>query len=98
MLSNILDKISFGLTKLSEKGEVSPNLAEKWSVSDGGKTYRFSISEETFIWHDKKTFSVQDINYNFKDVTMSYEGNDVIFVLKEPFSPFPSVVFDIPPR
>lgn len=88
----IQNEISLGLTSISKEGEIVPSLAENWEVSDEGRTYRFKIKKEDFFWHDKKKFFPSEINYNFKDVIVQTESNDVIFKLKDSFSPFPFVV------
>jgi hypothetical protein len=32
-----------GLTRIDEKGQVQPDLAESWTVSDDGKVYTFKL-------------------------------------------------------
>lgn len=88
----ILNQISYGLTSVNEKGEVTPLLAESWEVKEDGRVLDFKIKDKKIFWHDGKSFILADINYNFKDVVMSVENNIVSFKLKEPFSPFPEVV------
>lgn len=88
----ILDDLSFGLTQLTEKGEIEPLLAESWQVEEEGKIYKFLIKDRNIFWHDGSIFFPSDINYNFEDVVSSLENNTLIFKLKEPFSPFLSVV------
>ncbi len=88
----ILNEVSFGLTSLSESGQVLPALAESWQIEEEGKVYRFKIKQQSFFWHDKSKLTAQDINYNFNDVVFSLENNDLVFRLKEPFSPFLSVL------
>lgn len=89
---DILAEISLGLTSLSKEGEILPSLAESWRTEDEGKTYFFKLKNNPVFWHDNEKFSPFDINYNFKDVVLSSENNEVIFKLKEPFSPFPAIV------
>lgn len=87
----ILLNISFGLTKVAPNGEPAANLAQSWEATEEGKTYIFSLRESELYWHDNSPFSPKDINYNFKDVSFSQEGNRITFKLKEPFSPFPII-------
>lgn len=89
---DILSDISFGLTKVTDKSEVLPSLAESWSSEDDEKTFRFKLKKKITDWHDGEKFTPYDINYNFKDVVLSSENNEIIFKLKEPFSPFPAIV------
>jgi len=90
--SEILRDISFGLTSVSPKGEAQPALAASWQVKDENKTYIFRLKDEDFYWHDGQKLQPADINYNFKDVKLTVNGNELIFNLREPFSPFPVVL------
>lgn len=89
---DIQNKLSLGLTHIAENGEASPSAASEFTVSNDGKTYAFMLRDDLF-WQDGKKFTASDINYNFKDVEIQVRSeNEVVFVLKEPFAPFPSVV------
>lgn len=88
---DIQEKISSGLTKVDDAGNPSPDLAERWSVEDDGRTYRF-ILRRGIKWHDGKELQPEDIAYNFTDTQVVVTKNEVIFKLKEAFSPFPMVV------
>lgn len=89
---DVLEDLSFGLTQISEKGEILPSLAESWQVEEEGKIYKFKIKDQDIFWHDGSKLVPGDINYNFNDVVFSLEGSELIFKLIEPFSPFLSVV------
>ncbi len=88
----VLQNLSYGLTVLDKRGEAQPALAESWSTSNEGKTYTFKLKKVESTWHDNKSFSPTDINYNFKDVSYSLAGDSLIFTLKEPFSPLPVIL------
>lgn len=88
----VLADISFGLTKVSPKGEAMISLAKSWRTENEGKEFVFELSDQKLVWHDGKPLTAADINYNFKDVTFKYQGNELSFSLKEPFAPFPVVV------
>lgn len=88
----ILKDISFGLTGTSQSGQPIPLIAKNWSVSDDGKVYSFELDNKDFFWHDGQKFNINDINYNFKDIQSSIEGNKIVFKLKDSFAPFPSIV------
>ncbi len=90
--NNILEDISYGLTVISDNGEPKSGLAESWSVEDGGKTYVFKLKTDNIYWHDGKILSAGDISYNFKDIDFSVIQNNLIFKLKEPFSPLPVIL------
>ncbi len=88
----VLQEISYGLTAVSAKGEAQPFIAENWEISSDGKTYTFKINPEPRTWHDGKPFSLADVNYNFKDVSVQVSGGSLVFNLKDPFSPFPAIL------
>lgn len=89
---DILNMISDGLTYIDESSDVQPAIAKMWETPDKGKTWIFTL-DNNVNWHDEKQLVSGDINYNFDDVTIENTENHIItFLLKEPFSPFPSVV------
>jgi peptide/nickel transport system substrate-binding protein len=88
----IQEKISMGLTKISPDGHPLPQLAQSWENNKEGKEYIFTLNDNLF-WQDGKIFKAQDINYNFSDVAATaLDEKRIKFELKEPFSPFLSVV------
>jgi peptide/nickel transport system substrate-binding protein len=87
----VQEEVSDGLTKLQEDGAPVPDLAERWNTEDDGKTYRFVVRRNLF-WQDGKSVTSDDINYNYRDVQVITTPNDVIFKLKNPFVPFPTIV------
>ncbi len=87
----IKSKLSAGLTHVEIDGTVTPLLAERWSVEQDGKTYRFVLKNNIF-WSDGSTLKPEDINYNFKDVETIITPNDIVFKLPDPYAPFPVVV------
>lgn len=88
----ILENLSYGLTKISDKGEILPGLATSWEVKNEGRTYVFKVKTDGISWHDNKIFQVKDINYNLKDIVISFDNNEITFNLNEPFAPFPSIL------
>lgn len=90
--SEITHKISQGLTTINPDGSANPALASSWEVKDNGKRYLFTLKENLF-WHDETPLIAADINYNFSDVYINpLDDQTLEFVLKESFSPFPTVV------
>lgn len=87
----IQQQISSGLTSVQEDGTVVPELAERWTIEDDGKTYRFVI-KEGIRWQDGKELQPSDIQFNFQDTQVITTENEVVFKLTDQFSPFPSVV------
>lgn len=88
----ILDLIGDGLTMVKNDGTVEPSIALSWETPDKGKTWLFNIKDDIY-WHNNEEVTAYNINYNFSDVEIETESIKTIsFSLKEPFSPFPSVV------
>jgi peptide/nickel transport system substrate-binding protein len=88
----IQEKISMGLTTISPDGRVLPQLAQSWEINKEGREYIFTLKDNLF-WQDGKPLKAQDINYKFNDVTTKVlDEKRIKFELKEPFSPFLSVV------
>jgi len=89
---DIQNKMSLGLTRLTDSGSATPSAAASYEVSSDGKKYTFHLREGLY-WQDGKRVEAKDINYNFKDVTTQISDNrTIIFTLKEPHAPFPTVV------
>lgn len=83
--------MSSGITKIEEDGSVVPDIAERWTTEDDGKTFRFLL-KKNLRWQDGKTLVPNDIQYQFADVETITTPNDILFKLPEVFIPFPSVV------
>ncbi|MEK7544432.1 MAG: ABC transporter substrate-binding protein [Patescibacteria group bacterium] len=84
--------ISSGLTRLGPDGSPEPDLATKWEATDAGRTYVFTIAENT-LWHGGGHVQARDINYNIRDVTFSVNSPySLRATLKEPFAPFLTLV------
>lgn len=56
-----------GLVTYDEKGEIVPGLAEKWEVSEDGKTYTFTL-REGLKWSDGTPLTSQDFLYSIQRV------------------------------
>ena len=89
--TEVTSKLSAGLTKVNENGTVEPLLSQRWTTEQDGKTYRFILKENIFF-RDGKTFTTQDINYNFPNVETIITPNDIVFKLPDSFAPFPVAV------
>ena len=88
----IQKELSAGLTITNTDGGVRPSIASFWETPDKGKTWIFHIKEGS-EWQDGQKVKSSDISYNFNDVELERpDDNTITFKLKEPFSPFPSVV------
>ncbi len=56
-----------GLTDANEKGEIVPDLATRWEVSDDGLTYTFHLRRDV-RWHDGASFTADDIVFTIKAI------------------------------
>lgn len=54
-----------GLAKFGDDGQVIPDLAEKWDILDGGKSYRFNLRRDV-RWHDRTPFTADDVLFTVK--------------------------------
>jgi peptide/nickel transport system substrate-binding protein len=61
LYANVLE----GLTRIDEKSEVRPLLAESWTLSPDGKTYTFRLKEGV-AFHDGASFSAADVKFSFE--------------------------------
>jgi peptide/nickel transport system substrate-binding protein len=84
----ISEKISRGLTKVDEKGEVRPDIAQKWEIKENGKLYTFYL-QKNIHFHDGQEVTTNNLTYNFADVTIDKVDRYTInYHLKEAYSPF----------
>lgn len=85
----ITSKISNGLLFINENGKAVPVLAESWEVMDDGLLYRFHLKKNILL-DDNTFFTAKNVNYRFKDVTISTKGDYLIeFKLKKQLAIFP---------
>ncbi|TIO48089.1 MAG: ABC transporter substrate-binding protein, partial [Mesorhizobium sp.] len=52
-----------GLTRIGPNGEVIPDLAESWTISDDGKIYTFKLHTGV-KFHDGSDFSADDVKFS----------------------------------
>ncbi len=52
-----------GLTRIGQKGDVLPALAESWTKSDDGKVYTFKLHKGV-KFHDGTTFDADDVKFS----------------------------------
>lgn len=90
--SLVLSDIGDGLTKIDGGGAAGPSIASSWESKDDGKTWIFHLNKDK-KWQDGTKVGASDIKYNFTDVNIkNTDQHTVVFELKTPFSPFPTVV------
>lgn len=80
-----------------------PGLAERWSVSEDGRTYTFKLAANA-TWHDGKPFTAEDVIFSVEFLRQTHprargnlakvtsvtalDAHTVVFTLAEPFGPF----------
>ncbi len=92
-----------GLMKKNETGEIVPDIATEYKVSDDGLTYTFTLGEAYFS--DKKKVTADDVLFTIKsaqDATLKsnlrvtwsgviakvIDEKTISFTLKQPYAPF----------
>ncbi|MBA3638441.1 MAG: ABC transporter substrate-binding protein [Acidobacteria bacterium] len=69
----ITDQIFNGLVGLDEELRPVPELAERWSIEDGGRTYRFLLRPGV-RWHDGVPFTSADVKFTFEQALLKYHS------------------------
>lgn len=68
--AEINDLVYNGLVKYDKNLVLTGDLAEKWEVSDGGKTIIFNLKKGV-KWHDGKPFTSADVLFTYKCLVSS---------------------------
>ncbi len=93
-----------GLMRATAEGNLIPDLALSYTISEDGLTYTFIIRDDAYF-HDGKKVTTDDIEYtikmsqdailrspkrsNWAGVTIEKkDGKEIIFTLEKPYSPF----------
>lgn len=100
---DITELVYRGLVKKDAYGNIVPDLAESFEISDDGLTYTFILKNARF--HDNTPVTADDVVYTIKsvqDITLKsihrieWEGvtaratdpKTIVFTLKNPYAPF----------
>ena len=92
------------LVRVNGDKEIEGDLAESWTVSDGGRVYTFRV-KGSIVWHDGQPFTADDVVFTFdlaRDKRIGYidareleniervtaDGNEVTFCLAQADSAF----------
>jgi len=93
-----------GLLRYDENSKLTPDLAEKYTVSADKKNYTFTLRKDVF-WHDNEPFTAKDVLFTFETIQNNLTGSPlqagfsgvsvsapddytVVFSLSEPYAPF----------
>ena len=69
----VTDQIFNGLVGLDETLSPVPELAERWVVADGGRTYTFFLRRGV-RWHDGQPFTSADVKFTFDDALLQFHS------------------------
>jgi peptide/nickel transport system substrate-binding protein len=56
-----------GLTRIDDKSEVVPDLAERWEISQDGTVYTFYLRQDV-VWHDGAPFTAADVVFTINAI------------------------------
>ena len=68
----VTDQIFNGLVGLDAELNL-PELAERWQIEDGGRTYRFTLRDGV-RWHDGTPFTSGDVKFTFENALLKYHS------------------------
>jgi peptide/nickel transport system substrate-binding protein len=69
----VTDQIFNGLVGLDETMAPVPELAERWDVTEGGRTYTFHLRRGV-TWHDGRPFTSADVTFTFDQVLLKFHS------------------------
>ena len=69
----VTDQIFSGLVGLDQTLSPVPELAERWEVADGGRTYTFFLRQGV-RWHDGQPFSSADVAFTFEHALLQFHS------------------------
>lgn len=88
----VLQDVSYGLTRVSETQEVKPAASHSWKVSKDGKTYTIYLKKGQKLSNNKE-LTVEMLPYRYKDVTAKViDPYTLEYHLKNEFAPFLAVL------
>ncbi|MDR0463042.1 MAG: ABC transporter substrate-binding protein [Pseudomonadales bacterium] len=87
----ITQQISSGLTVEQIDGSFLPDLAERISIEDEGRLFRFTLPIG-LRWQDGTDLVPSDIVYNLPGVSVEFTEHEIIYTLEEAFAPLPQYV------
>jgi peptide/nickel transport system substrate-binding protein len=65
-----------GLVGWSPENAATPELAEKWSITDGGAKAEFTL-RPGMTWHDGKPITADDVKFTFEESLLRYHSRTV---------------------
>lgn len=90
--SEVTKLLSQGLIEADSNGHLNPKLAAGWQVNNDATVFTFRLKEDLYFTDGSKLKS-SDLSFNIPDIEVSFpDESSIEFKLKEPFSPFPSLL------
>ena len=84
----VFKEVSYGLTTVSESGEIQPGAAERWEIDKDGKKYTFYLKKGQ-KFHDGEELTANNLPLNFEDVKKeTIDDYTVVYTLENEYSPF----------
>ena len=74
----VTSQIFASLTRMNERNEISPYIAESWEISNDGKTYTFQIAKNA-KFHDGKPVTSEDVAFSFDVVKKHHRFGPQMF-------------------
>ena len=81
-----------GLVEIDDEAEPVPELATRWDVRDGGRTYEFTLREGV-KWHDGRPLTAADVKFSFEAALLRNHARTQSSVgpaLAQPCAPAPA--------
>jgi len=72
--SDLCELIYSGLLRYDLDRTLQPDLAESYSISDDGLTYRF-VLRENVVWHDGQPFTANDVVFTIQSIQDTAVGS-----------------------
>lgn len=69
----VTDHIFNGLVGLDDSLNPVPELAERWEIADGGRTYTFHLRPDV-RWHDGRPFTSADVTFTFERALLEFHS------------------------
>ena len=90
--SEITGLVSKSLVEVAPDKKIIPVLVSGWEVNNDATAFKFKL-KDNLKWSDGSPMKAGDLEFPIPDTTVSYPDEKTIqFNLKEPYSPFPSLL------
>ena len=70
---SVADSLFNGLVALDRTARPIPDLAQSWTIEDGGRVYRFNLAKGA-RWHDGRPVTANDVVFTFNEVLLKHHA------------------------